>query len=321
MRGGSPDAARREALRAFRAPVAVAVLAMWSAAPNPKELAPGVISTGHEFTVTFTPDQREVYFTRFNTTPRWYHVMHSAWKNGAWQPAEAVPFSEDAWADMDPALSPDGRRLYFVSTRPTPIGVAGKTSLWYVDLVNGVWSEPHWIAAAGTEGHSGSPTVDRAGTLCFFSDRGQPGHNRIFCAAAANGGWTTPAPLDSTINAGPSDTSPWLSPDGNTLLFYSERAGGQGKADLYVSERRDGAWSAPRNLGSAVNTQDSEYNPSLSPDGSTLYFGRNGRVYAIAADAAGLGDRTAHARRPRTVTAMPQSKFGLQGTSITRQYF
>ena len=210
---------------AFRAPVAVAVLAMWSAAPNPKELAPGLISTGHEFTVTFTPDRREVYFTRFNTTPRWYHVMHSGWKNGAWQPAEAVPFSEDAWADMDPALSPDGRRLYFVSTRPT------------------------------------------------------------------------------------------------STLFYSERAGGHGKADLYVSERRDDAWSAPRNLGSAVNTQDSEYNPSLSPDGSTLYFGRNGCVYAIAAAAGGLGDRTAHAQRPRTMTATRQSKFGLQCTSITLGYF
>ena len=282
---------------AIRPPLVAAVLAIWSAAPSPEELAPGVISTGHEFTVTFTPDQREVYFTRFNATPGWYHIMHSVWRDGRWQPAEAVAFSGDAWADMDPALSPDGRRLYFVSTRATPTGVLGKTSLWYVDLVDGRWSEPHWIAAAGTEGHSGSPTVDRAGTLCFFSDRGQPGHNRIFCAAAANGGWSAPAPLDSAINAGPSDTSPWLSPDGNTLLFYSERPGGYGKADLYSSERRRGTWSAPRNLGSAVNTEDSEYNPMLSPDGSTLHFGHNSRIYAIAAAAAGL--RSAAHRQTR----------------------
>lgn len=276
----------------IRTLVAAAFLAIWSAAPSPNELAPGVISTGHEFTVTFTPDQCEVYFTRFSSAPRWYHVMHSMWRNGAWQPAEAVPFSGDAWADMDPALSPDGRRLYFVSTRPTPNGDSGKTALWYVDHVDGRWSEPHWIAAAGTQGHSGSPTVDRAGTLCFFSDRGQPGDNRIFCAAAVTGGWTTPAPLDSMINAGPSDTSPWLSPDGNTLLFYSERSGGRGKADLYASTRHNGAWSAPENLGAAVNTDSSEYNPSLSPDGSTLLFGRGGRIYALSAAATALGART-----------------------------
>jgi dipeptidyl aminopeptidase/acylaminoacyl peptidase len=286
----------------LRVPLTATVLAIWSAAPSPTELAPGVISTGHEFTVTFTPDQCEVYFTRFSSAPRWYHVMHSVWRDGAWQRAQAVPFSGDAWADMDPALSLDGQRLYFVSTRPTPEGRAGATALWYVDRIDGRWSDPHWIATAGTEGHSGSPTVDRAGSLCFFSDRGQPGHNRIFCAAPANKEWSTPEALDSLINAGPSDTSPWLSPDGQSLLFYSERSGGRGKADLYVSERRGGVWGAPRNLGPAVNTDSSEYNPSLSPDGSILFFGRNGRIYAMPASATALGSRgtTGLSRRPST---------------------
>src|SRR5690349_7623677 len=98
----------------FRIPLslslAAAALALWSAKPMPKEFAPGVISTGHEFTVTFTPDQCEMYFTRYSAAPRWYHVMRSVWRNGAWQAAEPVSFSGDAWADMDPALSPDGRR-------------------------------------------------------------------------------------------------------------------------------------------------------------------------------------------------------------------
>lgn len=294
----------------FRIPFAAAFLAISSAAPTPKEFAPGVISTGHEFTITFTPDQCEVYFTRFNTTPRWYHIMRSVWRNGTWQHAEPVPFSGDAWADMDPALSPDGGRLYFVSTRPTPNGNSGRTSLWYVDRVDDRWSEPHWISAAGTEGHSGSPTVDRDGTLCFFSDRGQPAHNRIFCATALKGEWTSPAPLDSSINAVPSDTSPWLSPDGNTLLFYSERGGGAGRADLYVSERQNATWSAPRNLGPNVNTDSSEYNPSLSPDGSTLFFGRNGRIYSIssaatALDAGTRANRSERRRAPRVRGSCP----------------
>ncbi|MEO8623100.1 MAG: hypothetical protein ABI625_18640, partial [bacterium] len=71
----------------------ILVLALAAVAPPhvvPVVFAPGVISTGHEFTVTFTPDGREVYFTRSTASPRSMHVMHSVMRDGAWQPAEPV---------------------------------------------------------------------------------------------------------------------------------------------------------------------------------------------------------------------------------------
>ena len=90
-----------------------------------------------------------------------------------------------------------------------------------------------------------------------------------------------PVRLNANVNAGPSDTSPFLSPDGNALLFYSERSGGFGQADLYVSTKRDGDWQAAVNLGATVNTRGYEYNPAISRDGATLYFGRDRRIWSM----------------------------------------
>jgi Tol biopolymer transport system component len=259
--------------------------ALWMRGGVPVEFAPGIISTGNELPVTFSPDGHEVYFTRATTNPRGTHIMRSTLGATGWQPAERVPFSSDAWADLDPAVSPDGKRLYFVSTRPrpdTPALAKPDMDIWFVEREGDSWSAPHWIEALSSDAKEGSPTVDRSGTLCFFSDRNAAANrNSIYCAAPAGQSWSPPVKLNADVNAGPSDTSPFLSPDGNILLFYSERAGGFGKADLYVSTKRDGQWQAALNLGSVVNTSDYEYNPSVSRDGKTLYFGRARRVWSL----------------------------------------
>jgi hypothetical protein len=154
--------------------------------------------------------------------------------------------------------------------------------IWYVDRAGEGWGSPHWIEELSSDGKEGSPTVDRAGNICFFSDRGStPNHNAIYCAMRRGDRWDRPEKLNDSVNAGPSDTSPFLAPDGNTLLFYSERDGGRGKADLYISIRVNGEWRPPVNLGDAVNTGDSEYNPAVSPDGATLYFGRGGDIWTV----------------------------------------
>jgi hypothetical protein len=77
------------------------------------------------------------------------------------------------------------------------------------------------------------------------------------------------------------DTSPAFSGDGSAMVFYSNRPGGYGKGDLYVSFKRNHRWTPAANLGAIVNTAESEYNPVISPDGKTLYFGKNGNIYWI----------------------------------------
>lgn len=75
------------------------------------------------------------------------------------------------------------------------------------------------------------------------------------------------------------DVHPMLSSDGNTMFFVSDRAGGEGRLDLwYATNYGEGEWSEPINLGERINTPFDDISPMLSNDGNTLYFASNGRV-------------------------------------------
>ncbi len=65
----------------------------------------------------------------------------------------------------------------------------------------------------------------------------------------------------------------FIAPDERTIIFSSNRPGGHGNSDLYVSFRSgDGVWTAPQNLGPEINSPYQEYCPSLSPDGKYFFF-------------------------------------------------
>jgi outer membrane protein OmpA-like peptidoglycan-associated protein len=79
-------------------------------------------------------------------------------------------------------------------------------------------------------------------------------------------------PLGAGINDIEWDHHPSLSADGKTLVFASERFGGSGGSDLWISKAGDKGWSAPVNIGGPVNTSGNEITPCLSPSGQELYF-------------------------------------------------
>ena len=98
--------------------------------------------------------------------------------------------------------------------------------------------------------------------------------------------WSEPENLGSTINTRFNEQGPTLSNDELTLYFGSDRPGGIGGFDIWVSQRacKDCAWEAPLDLGPAVNTASDETGPGLSVDGHLLFF-RSTRP-----GGAGLGD-------------------------------
>ena len=257
-------------------------------APIPQIFAGGVVCTGHEFGLTFTPDMKEGYFTRTFPDKKINHILRTEFKDGRWQTAITTSFSDDRWSDLDPSLSPNGKRLFFISTRPATSQDVGPKDMdiWYVDRVRNDWGQPRRLDNVNSSAKEGSPAVSREGTLCFFSDRDREANsNSIFCSELREGKYNEPVKLGPEINSEFSDTSPFLSADGNTLLFYSTRPGGYGKADLYVSFKRNHRWLPANNLGSIVNTSEWEYNPVISPDGKTLYFGRNRNIYWLPVSA------------------------------------
>ena len=95
----------------------------------------------------------------------------------------------------------------------------------------------------------------------------------------ANSEWSEPANLGPAINTASNENNPTLSPDGLSLYFTSDRAGGLGLTDIWVSHRTCGdcPWAAAVNLGSPINTASTDIAPTISIDGHLLFFA-SGRV-------------------------------------------
>ena len=182
-----------------------------------------------------------------------------------------------------------GGRLYFVSARAGYCG-AGDIFRTREHPVTG-WDDAENLGCAATgsgpnfPGGEFSPSVVETaeGTLLFFSSPGADGgtDQDIYVSAMASDGSFGPAAKVDELSTGANDQMPNVSRDGLEMVFASDRAGGVGAMDIWVSTRTTttAAWSEPVNLGGNVNTAAAETRPSLSGDGRRLHFGRLGDIW------------------------------------------
>ncbi len=232
-----------------------------------EKLVPGL-----QACTTFAPDGKTVYFVTLRGEARTTTIMQSPRVDGHWGPAAVAPFSA-LDSNGDPAISPDGSRLFFWSRRPA----AGKPKdarvpdLWWVDRQGNAWSEAHQVP--GTL-RTGGPSVAADGTLYFFrvADDKVP-RTRLVRSRAVEGGSGAIEDLGETINGAFGGFDPAIAPDQSFLVFASKRPDSAGESDLYISHRHADGWTEPRNLGSKVNSKGGEFCPSVSADGN-LYFTR-----------------------------------------------
>lgn len=247
--------------------------------PGLELFGPGVLSTReNELNAAFTPDGRTIYFTRKAGDGGRFAVIlvSTLLPSGQWSEPQVADFS-GRYADYDPILSPDGSQLLFISYRP----VTGETpkrdlDIWVVDRTGNGWGAPRNLGAPiNTAGDELYPSVALDGTL-YFSSCGRPdskGRCDLYRSRFEAGRYLEPENLGDPVNTPASETDAYVAPDQSYLVFAAYgRADAVGDGDLYVSFFRAGAWSAPRNLGPAINTPGREYCPIVSPDGKFLYF-------------------------------------------------
>lgn len=135
-----------------------------------------------------------------------------------------------------------------------------------------LWGPPEAVAGAGinTAGDERDPASTEG--AAFYFVRGRAGHDAdIWVCERGAEGFAPPRPL-AEINTGYDELGPALAPDGSALYFHSDRPGGLGLYDLWVSRRREGAFGPPENLGPAVNSRYNDHSPSIAAGGRTLYF-------------------------------------------------
>ncbi len=154
--------------------------------------------------------------------------------------------NSDKW-ESQASISCDGRTLYFASNRP---GGLGGTDIWYSRLnENGYWSEPiNMGAPINTEKDEESPFITNDGNALYFCSIGHLGRGDqdIFMSRqTSNGIWTDPVNLGPKVNTAYRELGFFLSADGRTGYFASDRPGGFGGMDIYVVELSEALTSDP----------------------------------------------------------------------------
>ena len=145
------------------------------------------------------------------------------------------------------------------------------------------WLPPVSISQnINTEFNEGTCSISAVGRiLVFTSCMGRKGYGScdLFISTKQGDEWSEPVNLGDNINSTAWDSQPSLSADGRTLYFVSNRSGGLGMRDVWVSKKdEDGYWSPAVNLGSGVNTSRDDISPFIHPNNQRLYFAANGRL-------------------------------------------
>ena len=126
---------------------------------------------------------------------------------------------------------------------------------------------------------SSAPFVAEHGNVVYFSMKRDKDDLDIYCARWGESRWSDPQLLQG-VNSPGDEKGPVLNQAGDHLYFSSDREGGFGGNDLYVSVRKGTEWSRPINLGSSVNTPADESSVCLNKDETMLIFASNRGVSA-----------------------------------------
>ncbi len=127
--------------------------------------------------------------------------------------------------------------------------------------------------------NEGAQTISQDGTWLIFTGCRWPqgfGGCDLYISYLTREGWSEAVNLGNQINTESWESQPSLSPDKRQLYFASDRPGGYGGSDLYVSNLQpNGTWSKPVNLGPEINTSGEENSPFIHADNQTLFFASN----------------------------------------------
>jgi len=187
--------------------------------------------------------------------------------------------------DWGPSISTDGLELFFHADGER--GGVGGYDIWVTtrSATNEEWGEPMNLGPTiNSMVNDGAPCISADGLSLYFASMRSGGVGAcdlwVTTRATKNDLWGEPVNLGPIVNSTYAEWGPCISPDGLTLFFDSgfgggsPRPGGFGRSDLWVTRRASkiAPWGKPVNLGPIVNTAANEIRPSISSDGSILYF-------------------------------------------------
>ncbi|MCF7886702.1 MAG: hypothetical protein K9M80_09420 [Candidatus Marinimicrobia bacterium] len=241
--------------------------------------APGIISTElYERDFTISPAGDEIYYTIALGNNSYSAIATTKRVNGKWTEPRIAKFSKNPqYKDLEPHISPDGEKFYFVSNRPRSEGQDSVENwdIWVMDKKGTEWSKPYNLGApVNSPAREFFPSVTNTGTI-YFTREDKNVENGIFRSRLINRQYTEPERLPEQINAGRARYNAFIVADESYIIVpvygLSDSYGG---TDYYISFRNQkDEWSEPLNMGPQINSAaGAEWSASVSPDSKYIFF-------------------------------------------------
>ncbi|MEJ2703772.1 MAG: protein kinase [Sedimentisphaerales bacterium] len=253
---------------------------LWDSTPT--NLGPIVNSPYDESVASISPDSLSPFFVSdrpggCGALDLWNTKRPTS--SDPWStPVNLGPPVNSPYDDGVASLSADGLSLFFVSERP---GGLGRGDIWVSTrrTPDDPWGTPKNLGTpVNSQSHDWGPIISTDGLSLFFDSNHPGGRGRadiwVTRRTNASAPWSEPENLGPTVNSSATDGAVSISADGLTLFFISDRPGGFGREDIWVTRRstKNAPWSLPINLGPTINTPYREGAPRISADGMELYF-------------------------------------------------
>jgi hypothetical protein len=242
-----------------------------SPAPDslPLVFLPGIVSKDTlDFNSTFSVDGNTFYFSRSHN--RKYVIFETTYRDNKWQEPVISSLFDTLYSNTDPFMAPDSA-LYFISNRPKDKNdTTADYDIYRLVKHGDGYGSAQYLTGVNSDSTEYYVSVSRGGNIYFSSYR--DGNLDLYMSSKTGNGYAKPVTLGAVINTSYDEHDPLIAPDESFLVFPSDRPGGQGEADLYISHKVNGQWQQPTPMGNGINTKRYEYCPYLSPDGKYFFF-------------------------------------------------
>jgi OmpA-OmpF porin, OOP family len=253
-----------------------------------ENLGESVNTTFNELSPVISPDGKSIYFLREghpqnrNKAKYSFDIWSATLFGSQWMPAVHLqsPFNNNI-TNFIYSISPDGNTI-ITNWAEESANLTLAKGFGIMKKINSGWSKqeklniPKFEKLCKGRFQYGSLSADGKTFLMSFSEKKNSVEDDIYVSfLEKDGNWTVPMNLGDDINTDFTECSPFLAPDGFTLYFSSNREGGFGSNDIYVSKRGDRSWqkwSKPKNMGPVINSEDYDGYFSLSAVDDYAYF-------------------------------------------------
>ncbi len=252
---------------------------------DPEIFAPGILSTGlRERDICLSPDGRFLLYGVMDLGLA--SVMLCQWTGESWtEPITAPWHRDDDFACIEPALSADGKTVYFQSTKAAPGQVQGRgwatQNIYRSNWQDEAWSEAEVLPAPiTTDAAEYFPSLAADGTL-YFSREDTLGGVAIWMAKPDGNGYHLPTRLPAEVNVSNNCYNAFVSSDQRLIILcVADHEENMGAADFWISVRPSGGtWTPAQNMGTTFNSSQSRaISASLSPDEKILFFSSNRKI-------------------------------------------